>query len=64
MGTGKERVAVGTEFFIAVDVFPMDYPPTKFQWSALQIGQGSSIYILEIKQAISEFSYASVSKRV
>ena len=53
---------MGTEFFIAVDVCPVDYQPTKFQWSALQIGQGSSIYILEIKQAISEFSYASVSK--
>ena len=35
---------MGTEFFIAVDVFPMDYQATKFQWSALQIGQDSSIY--------------------
>jgi len=40
---------MGTEFFIAVRVFPVELLATKFQWSALQIDQDSSIYILDIK---------------
>ena len=38
---------MGTEFFIVIGVFP-----GKFQCSTLQIGQDSSIYILEIIQCI------------
>ena len=37
----------GNKILIAVDVFPVELL-AKFQWSALQIGQDSSIYILEI----------------
>ena len=42
---------MGTEFFIATGVFPAEllaYICTKFQWPALQIGQDSSICILDI----------------
>ena len=43
---------MGTEFFIATGVFPAEllaYICTKFQWRpALQIGQDSSVYILDI----------------
>ena len=46
-GTGKEWVAMGTEFFTA-GVFLLHYQPNKFQWSVLQVGQDSSIYILDI----------------
>ena len=49
MGTGKELVAMGTEFFIAVGVFPVKVLAYQVSWSALQIDQDSSIYILEIK---------------
>ena len=44
--TEKEWVTMGAKYFIALGVF---YQPTKFQLSTLQIGQDSSIYILEIK---------------
>jgi len=42
---------MGTEFFIAIGVFPVELLAyqLKFQWSALQIDQDSSIYILDIK---------------
>ena len=46
-GTGKEWVAMGTEFFTA-GVFLLHYQHNKFQWSVLQVGQDSSIYILDI----------------
>ena len=39
---------MGTEFFIAIDVFPVDLLACKFQCSTLQIDQDSSIYILHI----------------
>ena len=35
---------MGTELFIAADVFSVELLATKFQWSAQQIGQDSSIY--------------------
>ena len=44
VGTGKECVAKGTKCFIALGVFSVELLATKFQWSALQIGQDSSIY--------------------
>ena len=41
----------GNIIFIAVGVFPVDLLAyyTKFQWSALQIDQDISIYILDTK---------------
>ena len=39
---------MGTEFFIAIGVFREELLDYRVQWSALQIGQGSSIYILNI----------------
>jgi len=37
-----------TEFVMAVGVLPVELLPTRFHWSVLQIGQDSSIYILDI----------------
>ena len=39
---------MGTEFFIALGVFPVELSAAKFQFSALQIGQDSPIYMLDI----------------
>ena len=39
---------MGTELFIAVGVFRVELLACKVQWSAVQIGQDSSNYILEI----------------
>jgi len=35
--------------FIAIGVSPVELLATKFQWSALQINQDSSIYLPDIK---------------
>ena len=48
VGTGKECVAMGTKCFIALGAFPVELLANKFEWSALQIGQDSSIYIHEV----------------
>ena len=48
VGTEKECIAMGTKCFIALGVFSVELLATKFQWSALQIGQDSSIYIHEV----------------
>ena len=55
VGTGKECVAMGTKCFIALGAFSVELLATKFQWSALQIGQDSSIYIYIITQVILAF---------
>ena len=48
-GLKKSELPWEQFFFIAVVfVFCRTILPTKFQWSALQIGQESSIYILDI----------------
>ena len=39
---------MGTELFIAIGVFPVELLACQFQSFALQIGQKSSIYILDI----------------
>ena len=49
VGTGKERVAMGTKCFIAIGVFSVELLASKFQCSALQIGQDSSVYIHDVK---------------
>ena len=48
MGTRKERVVTETYFFKAVFVFFVQLLVTKVQWSALQVGQDSSICIFDI----------------
>jgi len=48
VGTGKEWVAMATKCFIALGVFYIELLAYKFQWSALQIGQDSSIYISDV----------------
>ena len=41
---------MGTKFFIAVGVLPVDLLPycTKFQWSLLKVDRDGSIYILDV----------------
>ena len=46
MGTGKESVALGTEFSIAIGVLPLELSACQIQCSELQIGQDSPIYML------------------
>ena len=46
MGIGKEIVATGTEFFVAVGVFPVELSAYQIQRSsALQIGQDKVLYL-------------------
>ena len=47
-GYWKRVSCHGNKTFIAADVFPVELLACKFQWSALQIGQDSPIYFLEI----------------
>ena len=51
MGIGKEIVATGTEFFVAVGVFPVELSAYQIQRSsALQIGQGKVLYLKKLGQ--------------
>ena len=55
------------EFFISIRVFPVEvhvlYLPTKFQWSVLQIGQDSSIYI-QFNSFIATSSHKKITQTV
>ena len=48
MGTGKGWVAMATNVFVAVGVFSVELLACKFQWSAPQIDQDSSIYTHDV----------------
>ena len=47
-GLEKSELPWEQNIFIAVGVFSVELLAYKFQWYALQIGQDSSVYILDV----------------